>query len=135
MEYYVRPNTLIAKLKYVIGLTLAIVSLSDFIKTKWYMILLVIFVIVFIFIQLFTKIQKFRESVQIFLMHVPVVKNIIIYNEIANFTKTFASLLNHGVFITDSMEILSKITNNEVYKRIINRVVGLINGYRRGKKS
>ena len=27
MEYYVRPNTLIAKLKYVIGLTLAIVSL------------------------------------------------------------------------------------------------------------
>ena len=47
--------------------------------------------------------------------------NIIIYNEIANFTKTFASLLNHGVFITDSMEILSKITNNEVYKRIINK--------------
>ena len=103
------------------ALTLAILSLSDFIKAKWYMILLVIFVIVFIFIQLFTKIQKFRESVQIFLMHVPVVKNIIIYNEIANFTKTFASLLNHGVFITDSMEILSKITNNEVYKRIINK--------------
>lgn len=103
------------------ALTLAILSLSDFIKTKWYMILLVIFVIVFIFIQLYTKIQKFKESVQIFLMHVPVVKNIIIYNEIANFTKTFASLLNHGVFITDSMEILSKITNNEVYKRIINK--------------
>ena len=41
--------------------------------------------------------------------------------EIANFTKTFASLLNHGVFITDSMEILSKITNNEVYKRIISK--------------
>ena len=35
------------------ALTLAILSLSDFIKTKWYMILLVIFVIVFIFIQLF----------------------------------------------------------------------------------
>ncbi len=103
------------------ALTLAILSLSDFIKTKWYMILLVIFVIVFIFIELFTKVQKFRENIQIFLMHVPVVKNIIIYNEIANFTKTFASLLNHGVFITDSMEILSKITNNEVYKRIINK--------------
>ena len=28
--------------------------------------------------------------------------------------------INHGVFITDSMEILSKITNNEVYKKIIN---------------
>ena len=56
-------------------------------------------------------------------MHSPVIGNIIIYNEIANFTKTFASLINHGVFITDSMEILSKITTNEVYKRIINKTL------------
>lgn len=103
------------------ALTLAIMGLSDFIKEKWYMIILVIAVVVFVFYQCFTKIQKFKESVQILLMHLPVVKNIIIYNEIANFTKTFASLLNHGVFITDSMEILSKITNNEVYKRIISK--------------
>ena len=53
-------------------------------------------------------------------MKMPVAGKIIIYNEITNFTKTFASLINHGVFITDSMEILSKITNNEIYKRIIN---------------
>ena len=56
-------------------------------------------------------------------MKIPVVSNIIIYNEIANFTKTFASLINHGVFITDSMEILSKITNNEIYKKIINKTM------------
>ena len=41
----------------------------------------------------------------------------------ANFSKTFASLLNHSVFITDSMEILSKITENEVYKGIINKTL------------
>ena len=35
------------------------------------------------------------------------------------FTKTFASLLNHNVYITDCMEVLSKITNNEVYKMLI----------------
>ncbi len=56
-------------------------------------------------------------------MHMPVLSKIIIYNEIANFTKTFASLLNHGVFITDSMEILSKITDNEVFKKIINKTL------------
>ena len=56
-------------------------------------------------------------------MKLPVIGNIIIYNEVATFTKTFASLLNHGVFITDSMEVLSKITNNEVYKRIINKTI------------
>ena len=35
------------------------------------------------------------------------------------FTKTFASLLSHNVFITDSMEILNKITDNEIYKMLI----------------
>ena len=104
-------------------LTLAIVGVSNFIKTKWYLILIVIASISLIFYLSYTKIQKFREYVQIFLMHCPIAKDIIIYNEIANFTKTFSSLLNHGVFITDSMEILSKITSNEVYKRIINKTL------------
>ena len=56
-------------------------------------------------------------------MHIPVFSQIIIYNEVYNFTKTFASLLNHGVFITDSMEVLAKITNNEIYKEIIARTI------------
>ena len=103
------------------ALTLFILDVSNFIKSKWWIILLVIVIFAIVFHQLYTKVQKFREGFQIILMHLPVIKNIIIYNEIANFTKTFASLLNHGVFITDSMEILGKITNNEVYKRIIKK--------------
>ena len=43
----------------------------------------------------------------------------LIYNEVTMFTKTFASLLSHNVFITDSMEILNKITDNEIYKMLI----------------
>ena len=104
-------------------ITQIILNVSDFIKTKWYILLLSIGSFVLIFVMLFKKVQKFRETIQIILMHLPVVKDIIIYNEIANFTKTFASLINHGVFITDSMEILSKITSNEVYKRIINKTL------------
>lgn len=103
------------------ALTLFILDVSNFVKTKWWIILLVIVIFAIVFHQLYTKVQKFREGFQIILMHLPVIKNIIIYNEIANFTKTFASLLSHGVFITDSMEILGKITNNEVYKRIIKK--------------
>jgi len=101
------------------ALTNAILAISAFVKTKWYLIILVVGLIVGGFIYIYKKYKGFRTKVQIVLMHLPVVKNIIIYNEIANFTKTFASLLNHGVFITDSMEILSKITNNEIMKEII----------------
>ena len=104
-------------------LTRTILSVSDFIKNYWYLVILAVAVIVVIFVLTYKKVQKFRETIQIILMHLPVIKDIIIYNEIANFTKTFASLLNHGVFITDSMEILSKITNNEVMIRIINKTM------------
>ena len=104
-------------------LTQSILAISAFIKGYWYWLLIGLLVLVFTFFQLFSKVQKFRETVQIILMHLPVVKDVIIYNEIANFTKTFASLLNHGVFITDSMDILSKITNNEVMKRIISKTL------------
>ena len=100
-------------------LTQTIISLSNFIKNFWYVLVILFVGIIAAIYLLYTKSKKVRETIQIVLMHIPVVKNIIIYNEIANFTKTFASLLNHGVFITDSMEILSKITTNEVYKRII----------------
>ena len=62
-------------------------------------------------------------------MHIPVVKNIIIYKEVIMFTKTFASLINYDVFITDSMEILGKVTDNEIYKLLIrDAVVNLSNG-------
>ena len=101
------------------ALTKAIVGLSDFLKQNWYLLIFGVVTFIVLFYVLYTRIRKFKTAIQLILMHIPVIKNIIIYNEIANFTKTFASLLNHGVFITDSMEILSKITSNEIYKKII----------------
>ena len=35
------------------------------------------------------------------------------------FTKTFASLLKNNVYITESIDILSKVTSNEIYKEIM----------------
>ena len=64
-------------------------------------------------------------------MHIPILKNVIIYNEVTMFSKTFASLLAHNVYITDSMEILNKVTNNEIYKMmILDTVANLASGNR-----
>ena len=104
-------------------LTQTIVGISNFMKKNWLILLGQAVGSIVLFYFLYTKVKKFKEIVQTILMHVPVIKSVIIYNEVANFTKTFASLLNHGVFITDSMAILSKITSNEVYKKIINRTL------------
>ena len=105
------------------AITLIVLGVSNFIQSYYIYIIVGIVVMIFIFKYLMKHVQSFKISVQTLLMHMPVVGKIIIYNEIANFTKTFASLLNHGVFITDSMEILSKITGNEVFKKIINKTL------------
>lgn len=105
------------------ALTLAILAISDFIQENWLFLILGLVIFIVVFVQVYKRNQPFREKLQYIIMHMPIFKDIVIYNEIANFTKTFASLLNHGVFITDSMEILSKITNNEIYKKIINKTL------------
>ncbi len=103
------------------AITLLIIGASNFLKENYVWIILVLGIFTGGFIYLYKNIKPFKKGIQTALMHIPVFGNIIIYSEVANFTKTFSSLLNHGVFITDSMEILSKITNNEVYKKIIAR--------------
>ena len=105
------------------AITTFVMNASDFIVNYYAFIIVGVAVFVGIFIYLYKKNKGFRKNVQLVLMHIPVFSQIIIYNEVYNFTKTFASLLNHGVFITDSMEVLAKITNNEIYKEIIARTI------------
>ena len=110
-------------------ITKVIVSLSDFLAANLIYVILVICSIFVILTILYKNVTSFRYAVQWTTMHIPVVKNIVIYKEIIMFTKTFASLINYDVFITDSMEILGKITNNEIYKMLIrDAVVNLSNG-------
>lgn len=110
-------------------ITKIIMSLSDFLTKNILIVFIVIISIFVILTILYKNVTSFKKLVQKTMMHIPVVKNIIIYNEIIMFTKTFASLINYDVFITDSMEILGKITNNEIYKEIIkNAVDNLSNG-------
>ena len=105
------------------AITLFIISASNFMKANYMWLLIGLIVFIILFYYLYKNVDSFRNFIQVVVMHIPVVGNIIIYHEVATFTKTFASLLNHGVFITDSMEVLSKITNNEVYKKIINKTI------------
>lgn len=108
------------------GLTAFIINFSDFLTNNIFTILLILLVSIVVLVVAYRNIKAFKRSVQTFLMHIPVVKNIIIYNELAIFTKTFASLLRNNVFITDSIDILSKITNNEIYKSILYQTINNI---------
>ncbi|MFI3260108.1 MAG: type II secretion system F family protein [bacterium] len=101
------------------GLTAFIMSASDFLQANIINMVLTVIVFIITIIVLYKKVKAFRTVFQIMLMNTYVIKDVIIYNEITIFTKTFASLLRNNVYITDSVDILSKITNNEIYKGIL----------------
>lgn len=104
-------------------ITQAVMNVSDFLTTYWYLIILAIAAVVIFFIILYKSSTGFKYRVQVLILHIPVVKDIVKYNQVVTFTGTFANLIKHDVFITDSMEILRKVTDNEVYKRIINDAI------------
>lgn len=105
------------------GITLFLINMSEFMQNNIIKIVLAIFASVIIIIMLYKHVKKFRYYVQWIAMHIPVIRDVLIDNEIVMFTKTFSSLIKHDVFITDSIEMLGKITNNEIFKDIIKEAV------------
>lgn len=101
------------------GFTLIVIAVSNFLKKYilWVFVGLILFIIVFVY--MYKNVKFFRTICQYIAMKIPVIGTTIIYNEVTMFTKTFSSLLSHNVFITESMEVLNKLTNNEIYKMII----------------
>ena len=105
------------------GITKFLINLSVFVQGNIIKIILTIIALIIIFIAMYKNIKKFRYVVQYCIMHIPVIKDVLIYNEVVMFTKTFSSLIKHDVFITDSIEMLGKVTNNEIFKDIIKEAV------------
>ena len=104
-------------------ITKLLIKSSDFVQNNIIKIVLVIFALAIILSFMYKKIKGFRYTIQYILMHIPVIKDVLIYNEIVMFTKTFSSLIRHDVFITDSIEMLGNVTSNEIYKDIIREAV------------
>ena len=100
-------------------ITVATLTISDFLKSNLVQLLIGISIFIIVIVWMYKNVKIFRTLCQWFAMKLPIMGNVIIFNEVTMFTKTFSSLLKHNVFITDSMDILNKITSNEIWKMII----------------
>ena len=105
------------------GITMFLINMSEFMQNNIIKIVLAVSASIIIIIMLYRHVKKFRYYVQWIAMHIPVIRDVLIDNEVVMFTKTFSSLIRHDVFITDSIEMLGKITNNEIFKDIIKEAV------------
>ncbi len=105
------------------SITLFLINASNFMQDNIIKIILILILLGIIFTMMYRNVKKFRYMIQYLLMHLPVIRDILMYSEIIMFTKTFSSLIRHDVFITDSVEMLGSITNNEIYKEIIREAI------------
>lgn len=108
-----------------------VIGVSKFLQNNLLYILLVIIVILSLFLILYRRVKGFRNAFQKLGMRLPFIGDIMIYNEVTIFSKTFSTLLRHDVYITESMKILNQLTNNEIYHDMINQTIENI---KRGEK-
>lgn len=112
-------------------ITSFIIAASEFMQANLYYVLVVVAIFFITVYVMYKNIKAFRYFMQTLSMKIPILGKIIIYKEMTIFTKTFASLLKNNVFITDSMDILKKVTSNEIYREIM---INTINYISRGEK-
>ena len=101
------------------GITLVLLNVSRFLKSNIGIMLSSIVILIFVIRLLYKRVKAFRTILQYLAMHIPVIGKLIIYNEMNLFAKTFAVLNKNNILLTDSIDILSKITNNEFYKMLM----------------
>ena len=99
--------------------TMFVINTSKFMQHWAWLFFLVLFLIIITLKILYDHVYPVKKGMQWLFMHIPVIGDIIIYREVTTFTKTFASLLSHNVFITDSMNVLNRVTKNEIYRSMI----------------
>lgn len=109
--------------------TVITLQISAFLRTQYVPLILGIVGFAVLYAVLYIKVKAFRTFMQTIFMKLPVVGNILTYKEMSLFARTFATLQKNNVLLTDSIDILAKITNNEIYKSIMNHTINnLIKG-------
>jgi len=112
-------------------ITVITLNISAFFQNEYISIITIIILLSAVYIFMYKKLKAFRAFMQYTFMHLPVIGKILIAKEVSVFSRTFATLNKNNIMLTDSIDILSKITSNEIYKSIMIRT---INNLLKGEK-
>ena len=104
-------------------------NLSAFLQNNYMILILGAILLITALIVSYNRLKAFRTFTQKLLMKMPVIGKLLISKEMSMFARTFASLQKNNVLLTDSIDILAKITSNEIYKELELRTIeNLIKG-------
>lgn len=101
--------------------TIALISISNFLKSSWWLVLMIIFSMVVAFKYLTSETIAGKQAWDKVKIKSPLFGTINLKIAIARFCRTLATLLQSGVPLLSALEIVSNIVNNVLIGKAINK--------------
>lgn len=102
--------------------TRMVISLSDFVRGYWWMIILAIVVLVWQFRRSLKKNEKIRQKTDSMILKIYIIGPMLQKSIIARFARTLAITLDAGMPIVDSMKAMAEIMENSVFSKAIFKI-------------
>ncbi|MCI3943723.1 Type IV pilus biogenesis protein PilC [Pseudomonas syringae] len=102
--------------------TLMVIGLSDIVQRWWLAIVGLFFASFFLFKKSYKNSQKFRDSLDRFLLKVPIIGPLIFKSSVARYARTLATTFSAGVPLVEALESVAGATGNVVFKNAVNKV-------------
>lgn len=103
------------------AITQAFINMSAVLKSKWFVIFPVIFALIYGIVR-FTKTDKGRHVMGKLVLKLPVIKDLVIKNHSAQFSRTMSALLSSGLPLIKALQITSSIMSNVWFKEAVERI-------------
>jgi type IV pilus assembly protein PilC len=102
--------------------TLMVIGLSELLQAWWFIVLIALFALGFAFQMAHKRSEKFRDTVDRFLLKVPVVGAILYKSAIARYARTLSTTFAAGVPLVDALDSVSGATGNVVFRNAVDKI-------------
>ncbi|ARD10927.1 MULTISPECIES: type II secretion system F family protein [Pseudomonas] len=102
--------------------TLMVIALSEVVQQWWLAIVALFPVSFFMFKRAYKQSQKFRDSLDRFLLKVPIIGPLIFKSSVARYARTLATTFAAGVPLVEALDSVAGATGNVVFRNAVNQV-------------
>ncbi|MCR2829257.1 type II secretion system F family protein [Acidithiobacillus ferrooxidans] len=100
-------------------LTQVVINISDWMKSHWYIVVLVPIASVWLFIYAYKRNLSFKTVIDRFSLKIPVLGDILLKGAVARFMRTLSTMQGAGVPIMEALGTLSKVSGNVIIERSV----------------
>ncbi|WP_434679689.1 type II secretion system F family protein [Pseudomonas sp. R1-18] len=102
--------------------TLMVIGLSEVVQ-QWWLAIIGLFVAgFFLFKRAYKQSQKFRDSIDRFLLKIPIIGPLIFKSSVARYARTLATTFAAGVPLVEALDSVAGATGNVVFKNAVNKI-------------